>query len=243
MYGGSEMQKQLIECYEAFKASNDFDDSLSGELTAPLLLSVTERWQASKPRVLVIGQETMGWGFDPVHDWCGFKGHDDSIQTLVNGYRSFEFARNNPKNHRSPFWRAYRHFREVLGDEQDGIDTSVLWTNLFRMSISGCSVIKEGTPKEVEQLRDASRDVLHAELRILQPTAVIFFTGPNYDGNLDAVFPGLERSSFDEFDRRTVAQLTHPSLPTKAWRTYHPAYLQRSGQWRIINTISDQLLR
>ena len=243
MYENDDMQKQLVEAYKAFKANNEFDESLSRDLTSPLLLSVTERWQASKERVLVVGQETMGWGFDPIHNWCDFKENSNVIHTLTNGYRSFEFARSNPTNHRSPFWSAYRQFRAALGDEQDGFDTSVLWTNLFRMSITGCSVIKEGTPLEVEQLCEASRGILQAELRILKPTAVVFFTGPNYDRAMDAIFPGIERQTFGDFDKRVLAELSHPDLPVKAWRTYHPAYMRRSGQWEIIDAISEQLIR
>lgn len=235
------MQKQLLEHYDAFKNRIDFANDLSGELSAPLLLSIPDRWKKSNHRMLVIGQETMGWGFDPIHSWGDFKRMDNSVQTMVDGYRNFEFARHKPEHHNSPFWCAYRHFREVHGDEQDGVETSVLWTNLFRMSLDGCSIIKEGTSEEITQLADASRDVLLAELRVLGPTSVVFFTGPNYDRTIDAILPGLARHVVDGFDIRVLAQLVHADLPVKAWRTYHPAYLRRSKQWQVIDALANSI--
>ncbi|MBK8509590.1 MAG: hypothetical protein IPL51_13430 [Candidatus Competibacteraceae bacterium] len=244
------MQEQLLEQYEKLKSSVRFRGDLPKRLSAPLCLYAPERWKNSENRVLIIGQETLGWGFcsgryydwpyEPIANWQDFTRVQDSVTAMVHGYKSFEFSRYQPENYRSPFWQAYRQFREVLGEQRDGVETSVLWTNLFRMSLDGGSVIK-GSREEVEQIREASRAVLRAELRILKPTAVVFFTGPKYNEALYSLFPNIEVFSFNGRDPQKTAQIMHPDLPSMAWRTYHPKYLSLSQQWGVIDEILGKL--
>ncbi len=244
------MQEQLIVQYEKLKSSVSFGGDLPVRLSAPLCLYVPERWKNTENRVLIVGQETLGWDFrdglyyewpyEPIANWRDFERVPESVTAMIHGYKVFEFSRHEPKHYHSPFWRAYRQFREALGEQKDGLETSVLWTNLFRMSLDGGSVI-EGTPEEIRQIREASRAVLCAELGILKPTAVVFFTGPNYDETLNSLFPGIRVSSFNGRDPRNTAQISHPDLPSMAWRTYHPKHLSFSQQWSVIDEIIGRL--
>lgn len=153
------MREQLLEQYEKLKSSVDFQDDLSERLSPPLCLYVPERWEKSECRVLIVDQETLGWDFgpnsyyewpyDPIKNWRDFKRVQNSVLAMVHAYKIFEFARYQLENYRSPFWRAYRQFREAAGESRDGMETSVLWTNLFRMSLDGGSVIKNGSREEV----------------------------------------------------------------------------------------------
>lgn len=252
------MREQLLEQYENLKRNVNFQDDLAKRLSAPLCLHVPDKWENSKTRVLIIGQETLGWDFlpddrrygkdtyydwpyPPIANWQDFKCVDDSAAAMTYGYQCFEFSRHQPINRRSPFWRAYREVRKAVGDQEDGMDTCVLWTNLFKVSLDEGSVIKNGTKDEKEAIREASREILRAEIEILKPTAVIFFTGPNYNQTLYSIFSGMELLSFHGRDPEKTAQLIHPNLPDQTWRTYHPAYLLRSKQWVIIDQISNEI--
>lgn len=155
---------------------------------------------------------------------------------MVHAYRAFEFARHEQGNVRSPFWRAYREYRHHLGDESYGFETSVLWTNLFRMSLDGGSVLA-GRADEWHQVLEASKDLLRREIEILRPTAIVFHTGPRYERALKDTFPSLSIQTFKDYDVTRTARLEHPSLPTHAWRTYHPGYLNRGRRWQILKDI------
>jgi hypothetical protein len=243
------MQEQLLEVYEKFKNKADFYGGLSDRLSAPLLLHVPDRWKSSNRRVLIVGQETMGWDFrsgkyydwpfSTITNWSEFKRVPDSVPAMVHGYKCFEFARREP-NYSSPFWQAYRQFREALGEPRDGIDTSVLWTNLFRMSLDGGSVMDDGQ-ETTQGIGEASREILIEEMRIIQPTAVVFFTGPKYEESLCSTFRGIEFSPFNGFDQDRTARAVHSELPAQAWRTYHPQYLSYSKQWDVIEEIINEL--
>lgn len=242
------IQSELNSLYEQFKNSTSLPTALAERTSPPLLLSVSETWANATQRVLVVGQETLGWDFHPgdyfpelkasINTFADFQRIPSSVRALTAGYRDFEFARHQPGNYNSPFWRAYRSVRSALGEEVDGAETAVLWTNLFRMSLDSGSVYENGTPEEAALIRDAGSALLRAEIQTLAPTSIIFFTGPNYNQHLYAQFPGLKLMNLEHYDPEKTSMLMHALFPLKTFRTYHPAYLARSGQWDIISMIN-----
>lgn len=238
------MQNRLNECYTTFREKVEFDDNdFAKRLSAPLLIQVTERWIKSKIRVLVVGQETLGWeffkgdryGYDwefsDIHGWLQFKSANDSVNALVSAYKIFNFSSNNhPLNHRAPFFRAYRKIRESIGDNQENFETSVLWTNLIRMSVDEGSIFRNATPNQREEVIFASTNIFQEEVKILKPDIVIFFTGPVYDYALKKIINGSVFRDILGYEERVIAAVSHDMLPKMSWRTYHPSYLQRCGK-------------
>ena len=242
------VQNSLNSLYEKFKNEVSLPAELAERASPPLLLSVSDKWVNAEKRVLVVGQETLGWDFhpgdyfpdlkDPIMTFADFQVTPNSVAALTAGYRDFEFARHQPGNYNSPFWRAYRSVRSSLGEDVDGAETAVLWTNLFRMSLDNGSVYENGSSEEAALIREAGSALLRAEIQVLAPTSVIFFTGPNYNEHLYAQFPGVEPFNLESYEPEKTSMLKHPLLPIRTFRTYHPAYLARSGQWGIISEIN-----
>ena len=253
--GQQYIQNKLNECYTVFRDNIDFDDNdFAQKLSSPLLIKVTEKWIESKTRVLVVGQETLGWeffkwdnyGYDwefsDIHNWLQFKNAHDSVDALVNAYEIFNFSSNNhPLNHRAPFFTTYRKIRKAVGDDDGTFETSVLWTNLIRMSVDEGSVFKNATPEQREKLISASTEVFLDELKILNPDIVIFFTGPIYDYALNKIINRPSFSKILDYEEKVFALISHENLPRMSWRTYHPAYLQRSKKTSIIDYLCDQV--
>ncbi|WP_151192243.1 hypothetical protein [Desulfomicrobium orale] len=245
------MQKRLIQEYTEFKEKCVLPAELQDRLSPPLLIKVPEKWERSDKRVLVIGQETLGWSFQsgeyyswPFERIWSFKDFlkvNDSVQAMIHAYQEFEFAKQQPENYRSPFWRAYREIRKANKDTIDGIDTTVLWSNLFRMSLDCGSVIKNGKKEEIDMIRSVSSGLLLEEIKILKPTSVIFFTGPHYNETLYKEFGGIVLEKFMDYETNHTAYLNHPVLPKKSIRTYHPGYLNR-GHWDILDKIIEAII-
>lgn len=254
---------ELLRAYADLHGRLDLPEDLVSRMSSPLLLSIQKSWLSRSTRVLVIGQETFGWGCFAAHlypndrvpnmgSFREFQAAVDGVDQLQNGYSAFSYAKHQPNNYRSPFWRAYRELRSHIGDEPDGLDTGVMWTNLFRSSLAAPtpsgdrgghgSVLRNSKPEEVDVLINLSCRVLHREIEILRPTAVIFFTGPNYDQFLDQFFKGVERTPVTEYSERQCSRLIHDSLPHHTFRTYHPNYLSRSRQWNLLDRIAAEIL-
>lgn len=200
---------------------------------------------------MIVGQETLGWGFDAgsYYDWpypsiCSFNDFisvPDSVEAMIYAYKAFEFSKFQPDNYRSPFWRAYRQIRRNFDDDVDGLNTAVLWTNIFRMSLDGGSVINGGTIEEIQSIQEATQGLLKAEIEILKPDVVIFFTGPYYNNALYSEFIDLTLHDFYGYDLSRTSWLEHPSLPSVSLRTYHPGYLNR-GHWELIDIIEKAVV-
>ncbi len=239
------MQEQLFNLYISFFRSAAVPAALDSRLSCPLLLSVGPRWEGAARRLLVVGQETHGWDWKsgdyypwphpPLKTLADFKAYDGGIQALMNGYPAFAFSKYQPANFNSPFWRAFRLFVEGISDEGDA---DALWTNLFRCDLDGSSVKDTASPIEFKDILKFQQGLLTREIAVLQPTAVLFLTGPNYDRALTDEFSGITIHPALGHSARELAQLGHPSLPTASYRTYHPNYLARdSGRWSWLNEL------
>jgi hypothetical protein len=145
----------------------------------------------------------------------------------------------------APFEQAFNLLKPAAEYPRSG---EVLGTNLFRCTLTietnpdSLSPLK-GTPDEQQKILEWQRGTLTAEIRILNPTHVVFFTGPNYDTVLRDEFPGLELRAVDGRPDREFAKAIHPTLPGYAVRTYHPGYLRRTRAWSWIEQIRDEIYR
>jgi len=241
---------QLVKLYESFKATLNVPEPLGNRLSAPLLLHPTKRWDDARKKVLIVGQETKGWGGysndvdnpDDIHTLSKFKFAPDSVDVLMHEYAQWNFALGS-RPYGSPFWKAYRQIRRSFDDKLDGLETATLWTNLFRVDLDEGSVVNNSIGDELEAIQKINRGLLSKEIAILNPTAVIFFTGPNYNVELEQEFTDISYKRLNDHELTRSARLLHPTLPTTAIRTYHPAYLQRSNQWGVIDKIEGILSR
>ncbi len=75
------------------------------------------------------------------------------------------------------------------------------------------------------------------ELAILGPHVCLFFTGPNYDGFIETIFPGCEFMACGDAPKRELATLVHSALPRASFRTYHPSFLNRRSRWHYIEAM------
>lgn len=218
-------------------------------LHAPLLMAMPPEWQLAQHKLLVVGQETNGWGFfgsqSPVGEYLkGHRQEADPVLALVRSYIDFDFANETPAE-RSPFWQAQREFCRQL---ESGDRRRVLWTNLARCSVEplpgqkGCSAWWNSSYQEVDQLCEWQSELLRSEITGCQARSVVFFTGPQYDYILKKTFRELEFVALrEDIPERQLAKLVHASLPKNAYRTYHPAYLRRSGRWHWLDYINKEI--
>lgn len=174
-------------------------------------------------RVAIVGQETAGWT-------CA-----DSAEAQRDLYP--EDGVVHAKQH-TPFWRAGREIADTLNGS-DG--TPFLWANLVAADVDK----KRASPAVRDALHEAAPGLLRAALAAARPHVVLFLTGPSehYAYETEQQFPGIEYVPVDGYDPRALVQLRHPDLPAASFRSYHPAYLQRSRRWGVVAVIADEARR
>lgn len=215
------LNKQLRIFYrEVLPSLRDIVAS-DGTISNPHLISVPGEYTATRTRVMVIGQQTYGWGER------GVSGQADALNALIQLYADFNLGE---KYTASPFWQATVSLNRFVNP--DSPPRAFLWSNLIKVDQS-----KRRPSQKIEE-GVCALALLQREIAITKPNAVVFFTGPDYDSRIERSFPELTWES----KSRLLTRLIHPNLPTLFFRTYHPNYLRRSGHWNVILKIGQEII-
>lgn len=197
------MTEKLKALYSKFQ--NDFN-RLESEfkdlaIYGPFLMSPKKEYLDAKRKLLIVGQETNGWG------------KSTNIGTQMDAYENFELGRN----YNSPFWSITRKIENTIGIEK----CSCAWTNINKYDEN------QGKPKgkflsEIQHVNS----MLTSEMEILKPDVCIFFVGPSYHHKIKEMFNGVKFESVEGWTRNALSKLVHTSLPSETYVTYHPKYLR-----------------
>ncbi|MGI8979064.1 MAG: hypothetical protein ACR2FY_07550 [Pirellulaceae bacterium] len=204
------------------------------QLNGPFLLAVDDGYEASKPKVVVVGQENNGW---LECDYLAFL-EASNIDQCLAVYRKFDIAEYG----HGTFGRYFASLRQALhGQVTDSNRRSVMWTNLFKLNHKGQQTIYS---PHLEAILAIQGNIVAQEIDILRPDVVIFLTGPRYDGIIRHAFPDAE---FRAVNGHPVNELSHISaghLPALSFRTYHPAFLNRVRRTKryCLQAIIDRVL-
>jgi hypothetical protein len=248
--GRVQVQGELSSVYRGWKADFDSKDLPVEDFSPPLLLNATNEYCSAPRKIVVYGQETLGWSwtrrlqeeypkyphswqFQDLRTFADFLTNDDAIEGLIWGYEQFDFAKSQPQSYRSPFWQA---FREIEGWP----DAGGMWANLVRVDFKGGSIFSADGRVQQAMLRQQAAP-MRREIRVLEPDACIFLTGPDYDSVLGALFPRLEFKRIHDAPERELARVVHVDLPVNSYRTYHPNFLRRGKKWAYLDLIRQSL--
>lgn len=198
-------QNLLNEVYEKHRGAIDELRKRTPGLSAPILIKIPASYASQKIKLMVVGQQTQGWG-------------DGGINDLLACYEDFNFGESY---YSSPFWNVTRKIEKILDVQK----FSIAWSNLNRCDFN------DGRPSydAENDLALATSSLLLAEIEILRPDVVIFFSGPYFDRHIKNIFTGSHFESVQGFTERELSRVEHELLPLHTYRTYHPKYLRMSG--------------
>jgi hypothetical protein len=145
----------------------------------------------------------------------------------MSGYKKFDFAAHQPRNFNGPFWRYFRKLRHSLANND--VTASAIASNIIRCATNSESGFTLWSISEMDRRNYLKwqKGLLRAELGELQPTLIVFVTGPNYDDYLKDEFDQLSFMPVSPFNSNVLSTLESPALKAQAYRTYHPGYLNR----------------
>lgn len=204
------MKEKLLTLYQSRQV--DFKDVISkfpdpnDSLEGPFLMSPSKIYDQQPNPLLIIGQETNGWG-------C----HIEDIHKQMESYENFNVGIDY---YSSPFWNVARKVEKALGNEP----YSCSWTNLNKFDHNA-----KRPRGEYETAIATLDDILVTEIEILKPKICIFFTSHHFDWRIKNIFPEVEFIEIEGFSLKQFSRLKHRDLPNLTFRTYHPKYLRISG--------------
>ena len=220
-----ELTARYRVAFEGWPAVADLHCNVS----QPQLLAIPESYLLSGIRLMIVGQESAGWGGqqDPVTE----KGRME----LRDEYSGFDLALNT-RWRGTPFWRAAYEMRDKLNP--GGAKNAFLWSNLVPVSERMPSG-KYGRPSSAVADSVSALGLIAAEMEVTRPEVVVFFTGRSRDAVLRRAFPS---ASLIDVAQDVVEVKGLPGNPV-AYRTEHPHTLRMRKKWPVLDHVANLALQ
>ena len=194
----------------------------------PYYLHIPDNWFDAKNRILIVGEEGFGdKQFDlPIAE----------AQEFNKNYLLKQLS-GSADNH-SPFWKRIRKIASLP-------DTSVAWTNLDKIHHSGkrgCALKKY----ERMALHQTPMAILGEEIRLLEPTIVVYFGwyGISLKAELPSVFYELYPGGLKDYSQWKEKKMKAIEQDGIHYIfTYHPGWGQRVKGYedKVMKVIADAL--
>lgn len=228
------MNSELFKFYTSTIKNLDVSEATKEKLSAPLLVSANAAYENNPgKRLLVLGQETHGWGsFKP--EFWNFKDFavaENGIEGLLEAYS--EFVGENRLGEK-PFWKGLQTVAGVKC-KQEVSTAPVLWSNLMAADFEKDSFIGKLSASEEEAFVEFSKKKFLGEFEILKPRVCVLFTGPKYD------FVVKRFLDFAELPDSENDVVSFEWNGCRFFRTYHPGYLQRKGKWGVVENLAEKV--
>ena len=217
-----ESRKQLYELYQIWeKELKDFcPDLIKEKYSHPYYLHIPDGWFDSNIRIMIVGEEG-----------AGLKHYDETIENAQKFNKEYLQCQLNNGDEKyskncSQFWHRFRKIASLPG-------VSVAWNNLDKIHIS-----REGNGKlkvkDRKALHQTPIKILREEIKLLQPTHVVFFGwyGISLQHECPSVFDklypgGLKDDSVWKIDKMA-------SFPVDGIHyifTYHPGWRNKGKDY------------
>jgi len=205
------MNELLKELYSS-KWDDLINNSKGTGATYPLLMKVNEEYENADIKVMIVGQETDGWG-------GLLEEQKRDIDTLRERY--FNYLYKNEDKYDRPFWnrKNFKYFEEELTKKLAPKTVAFIWNNVSKI---GMNRRGEAT-KNVKILTKKYFDVFEEELNILKPDVIIFTVG-----NRTIPVECKKKKIIDEMPMREINFPNYPNII--AVKTYHPNAQIKGGK-------------
>jgi len=208
------------------------DENYTVKPTNPLLLihNDCDSYENAEIRIMIIGQETNGWGLDTEGFFCDEK--DMIIDMYKNFYSGYEF-----EAHRGFFKNHFNNFLKLLKDKYPEKTTSCFWNNVIKV---GKAHDKNTPPEYILEIEQKYFAVLKQEIEIIKPNVILFYTGHAYDKYVLHHFPELLKEDISGFNPSELQSFKIDNVDF-AFRTPHPQGLHFQGKERY-SMIYDKII-
>lgn len=204
------------------------DESREIKPANPLLLYIDneDEYMKADIRLVIYGQETNSW----------YEKENASVEDLQNLYHGF-FNDGDCWKYGKQFWNGVRRFLSSLQNKFPGKKIRLTWNNIVKIGRHGDKGLP---PAYIYEIEREHFHIIPQELKILHPSVVVFFTGPDYDRVIKDNFGELQNSALPNSTQRQLSRIMLPGVQF-AYRTYHPNYLWRNDIDDYFNTIIEDI--
>lgn len=224
---------EIPEINEFYKiCSEDKSLNLKNKLSGLFLPSVSDDYESSENKIMVIGRETRGWPsfYDSKGDLT------DYVDRMMSFHENFIAKQLVGTNHKG---RSFHNFMREVSDRTG--KEGIVYSNLFCCDMNGKL---PAASHHFKMIKSLSKKLLFAQIKVLQPEIILFMNGFDQSSvkTRREFFPinGPYKVCFDfkdycEEERLTNKQLWQFNLKfedrmIKSYRTYHPSAINKKAR-------------
>jgi hypothetical protein len=210
------LQAKLNDFYRTTLADAKplFDDKHLQELSAPLLISISESYLCAPVRIMFVGKETNGW-WDKL---SAYYATEDALAPLLQRYQK---QMGKSKWSGRFFQMLSRTARELNSAPADAI----AWTNLMRTDWEQGKGYSRNSKEFSTALTKISQEMLRFEVELLRPDVIIFACGTSYDSVIKETFP--HRTNSEPIVKRALWQFNVGEI--LCFRAQHPQTIRKKN--------------
>lgn len=190
------------------------------QLSGLFLPGVPSGFEETTRRVMVVGMETRAWR----NKACPFRARLEPTVEAINESMDVQRRILSGPAGRFRFLQFLKHVSRIAARQVPGEKVSIVWANLFCISNAGGSPVGSATFDKIQAL---SMVLLHTQISVVAPDAILFTTGAAYDRFLRSNFP--ERTHSTRIEPRCL--WTFKVGKAVCYRTSHPRYVAHN-RWR-----------
>lgn len=179
-------------------------------VTNPYLLKVSEKWEAARIKIMVLGMETNYWATEL---------SDVNVSSLMNHYNKFVIE-DWGDNYQ--FWQFVSTLREWSRDCRHS-DIAFIPNNVSKIGRPG-----KGTDDSVFNAVIDNVNLVRKEIDIIHPDMLLILT-VSYDNYLKAVLGNYTATPIDNVQRMSWLELQELNIP--CLRCPHPLSLSFNNSW------------
>lgn len=210
------LQAKLNDFYIATlaRAKPFFDEKHLSELSAPLLISISEAYLSAPVRIMFVGKETNGW-------WGKLGTYYAAEDALAALMKRYQVQMRKSKWPGRFFQMLSRTAQELTGAQTDAI----AWTNLMRTDWEHGKGFSRNSKEFSAALTKMSQEMLRFEVELLKPDVIIFACGVSYDSVIKSTFPS--RTNSESIVKRALWQFKIDE--TLCFRSQHPQAIRKKN--------------
>lgn len=241
------LNEQLIEQYlEIFKnpeyqpliqaIADDFDKGHGNGFSDILLGFVPKDYENAEHKILIVGRETTGWRVN--EDTCLpiIQYDRQVIKKSMNKSESWVTSNLTGKHSKDVKGKTFFNFVRKVRDKCG--DNGILWANTFAVDYKKSTPNTKKLPKNHKKLfeiiKKLSKELLQAQIDILEPDFILFVGGKASLSARRAYFPNLNGDGKNLKDDLPIKYLEKFMFEGQekpiCYRTYHPSYFEKNAQ-------------
>lgn len=240
----NELDKLYLEYLDKILSDNEILKEIEeNKLSSPQFVDVSTpetKYLTSDFRIVLVGKETFGWVNPKEREEAGLSNINGKnrkyLEELKRIYKAHNLGHRDGSTYNSPIFQFIDLLYNIIVQKRNV--PGMILTELLRHDYEQSTMPDVLSDKTMYD----NNYILRKELEILNPNAILFLTGPSYDKYIKHTYPDVVFKDINDFNKNEFALLEGIPNIEKAFRIYHPGYINRLGRDYKTNLV-EQIIK